>query len=58
MSQIITNDTGCKVSISHLTGDIVCQEPGPDCDCLIVAYQGPEPDPEWLVQAETLPEMF
>ncbi len=34
-----TNETGCVVSLSRITGDIVCQIPGPDCDCLIVAVQ-------------------
>lgn len=37
MSDTFTNETGCEVSRSHMTGDIVCQRPGPDCDCLIVA---------------------
>lgn len=37
MSDTFTNATGCEVSQSHITGDIVCQRPGPDCDCLIVA---------------------
>lgn len=37
MSDHYVNGTGCEVSRSHITGDIVCQSPGPDCDCLIVA---------------------
>lgn len=34
---VIVNDTGCQVSVSHITGDVVCQVPGPECDCLICA---------------------
>ena len=37
MSDTFTNETGCEVSRSHMTGDIVCQRPGPDCDCLMSA---------------------
>lgn len=32
-----TNATGCTVSVSDMTGDVVCQRPGPECDCLISA---------------------
>jgi hypothetical protein len=32
-----TNETGCTVSVSHITGDVVCKTPGELCDCLIVA---------------------
>jgi hypothetical protein len=39
MSEVVTNDTGCEVSVSHITGDVVCQVPGPECDCLIVAVR-------------------
>ena len=44
MSDTFTNETGCEVSRSHMTGDIVCQRPGPDCDCLIVAADAPRVD--------------
>ena len=37
MSEVFTNETGCEVSVSHITGDVVCQIPGPECDCLIVS---------------------
>ena len=37
MTVILTNNQGCLVSYSHITGDLVCQEPGEDCDCLITA---------------------
>lgn len=38
-----TNETDCRVTRSEMTGDIVCQSPGPDCDCLIVAQRDPSP---------------
>lgn len=57
MSTYHTNETGCVVSQSHITGDIVCQQPGPDCDCLIVAEQAPtyfviEATPGYLPDAD------
>jgi hypothetical protein len=35
MSEIKTNETGCIVTVSHITGDILCRWPGEDCDCLM-----------------------
>jgi hypothetical protein len=44
----VENETGCEVSISDWTGDILCRKPGPDCDCLMTKHD----EPEWLWQEE------
>lgn len=41
MTVLTKNETGCIVSTSHITGDVVCQRPGPHCDCLMVAADAP-----------------
>lgn len=35
MSDVLTNDTGCVITRSHITGDILCRWPGEKCDCLM-----------------------
>lgn len=35
MSEVFTNETGCIVTRSHITGDILCRWPGEECDCLM-----------------------
>jgi hypothetical protein len=35
MTTTAINETGCVVTTSHVTGDILCRWPGADCDCLM-----------------------
>lgn len=32
---VFTNETNCVLTRSHITGDILCRWPGPNCDCLM-----------------------
>lgn len=32
---IVINNTGCVVTVSRITGDILCRWPGTECDCLM-----------------------
>ncbi len=35
MSEVFFNDTGCIITRSHITGDILCRVPGYECDCMM-----------------------
>ena len=35
MSQVVINETGCVVTVSHITGDVLCRWPGAECNCLM-----------------------
>jgi hypothetical protein len=35
MTEVFKNETGCVITRSHITGDILCRWPGEECDCLI-----------------------
>jgi hypothetical protein len=50
MSEVTVNWSGCVVTRSHMTGDIVCQLPGPECDCLISANPPDESYATYLEQ--------
>ena len=49
MSEVFSNYTGCIVTRSHITGDILCRWPGPECDCMMQrideGYKGWTPMP-------------
>ena len=47
MTDVFINSTGCVVTQSHITGDILCRVSGPDCDCLMR-----KPDPSYASHAE------
>lgn len=32
---IVVNSTGCVVTVSDWTGDVLCRWPGDECDCLM-----------------------
>lgn len=35
MTDVWINDTGCVITRSGITGDILCRWPGEECDCLM-----------------------
>lgn len=37
---IYRNETGCMVTRSEITGDILCRWPGEDCDCMMQKIDG------------------
>lgn len=33
---LTVNETGCIISISHISGDILCRWSSEECDCLVM----------------------
>ena len=57
MSQGIKNDTGCIVTISHMTGDVLCRWPGAECDCLMQRIDESYKEEEEEVDSTVLPAL-